>query len=58
MQKGSAGRPAPTSLPLHIKVLTLRICAEAIDVGASLVGAQATASQTYEGNHKGCPYHA
>lgn len=38
----------------------LRICAEMIDVGASLVGAQATRriqpAESYEGNHKGCPY--
>ena len=37
-----------------------RICAEAIDVGAFLVGAQATPriqpAGSDEGNHKGCPY--
>ena len=40
----------------------LRICAEMIDAGASLVGAQATRriqpAESYEGNHKGCPYNA
>ena len=40
----------------------LRICAEPVGVGASLVGAQATRRiqpvGSYEGNHKGCPYKA
>ena len=40
----------------------LRICAAMIDVGASLVGAQATRrirpAESDEGNHKGCPYKA
>ena len=43
-------------------LLTLRICAEPIGVGAPLVGAQATRriqlAGSYEGNHKGCPYNA
>ena len=42
--------------------VTLRIGAESGGVGASLVGAQATQriqlAESYEGNHKGCPYNA
>ena len=40
----------------------LRICAESVGVGASLVGAQVTPRiqlvRSDEGNHKGCPYNA
>ena len=42
--------------------LTLRICTEPVDVGASLVGAHATPriqlAGSDEGNHKSCPYKA
>ena len=38
----------------------LRLYAESVGVGASLVSAQATRRiqpvESYEGNHKGCPY--
>ena len=40
----------------------LHIGTEPVDVGTSLVGAQATPRiqpmGAYEGNHKGCPYNA
>ena len=40
----------------------LRICAEPVGVGASLVGTQATRRiqpvGSSKGNHKGCPYNA